>query len=67
MIVFVAMMGLGAAANTPAGISIFVGHFPQGSRRNNAFGVLGAGQPVGYILGLVLGKRMLSFHVMSNR
>ncbi|KAJ6552790.1 major facilitator superfamily-domain-containing protein [Mycena capillaripes] len=55
VIVFVAMMGLGAAANTPAGISIFVGYFPQGPRRNNAFGILGAGQPVGYILGLVLG------------
>ncbi|KAJ6606046.1 major facilitator superfamily-domain-containing protein [Mycena vulgaris] len=55
IIVFVAMMGLGAAANTPAGISIFVGHFPQGYQRNNAFGVLGAGQPIGYILGLVLG------------
>ncbi|KAJ7612113.1 major facilitator superfamily-domain-containing protein [Roridomyces roridus] len=55
LIVFVAMLGLGAAANTPAGIGIFVGYFPQGPRRNNAFGVLGAGQPVGYILGLVLG------------
>jgi len=54
-IVFVAMMGLGAAANTPAGISIFVTHFPPGPRRNNAFGFLGAGQPLGYILGLVLG------------
>ncbi|KAJ6614652.1 major facilitator superfamily-domain-containing protein [Mycena sp. CBHHK59/15] len=53
--IFVAMMGLGAAANTPAGIGIFVAHFPPGSRRNNAFGVLGAGQPIGYILGLVLG------------
>ncbi|KAJ7718958.1 major facilitator superfamily-domain-containing protein [Mycena maculata] len=58
IIIFVAMMGLGAAANTPAGIGIFVGHFPRGSRRNNAFGVLGAGQPVGYILGLVLGGVM---------
>ncbi|KAJ7753402.1 major facilitator superfamily-domain-containing protein [Mycena maculata] len=55
VIIFVAMMGLGAAANTPAGIGIFVRYFPRGSRRNNAFGVLGAGQPVGYILGLVLG------------
>ncbi|KAJ6615199.1 major facilitator superfamily domain-containing protein [Mycena sp. CBHHK59/15] len=53
-IIFVALMGLGAAANTPAGIGIFVGHFPPGARRSNAFGVLGAGQPIGYILGLVL-------------
>ncbi|KAJ7666801.1 major facilitator superfamily domain-containing protein [Mycena polygramma] len=52
---FMAMLGLGAAANTPAGIGIIVAHFPPGARRNTAFGVLGAGQPLGYILGLVLG------------
>ncbi|KAJ7496663.1 major facilitator superfamily domain-containing protein [Mycena latifolia] len=53
--IFSGMLGLGAAANTPAGIGIFMSHFPPGPRRNNAFGVLGAGQPLGYILGLVLG------------
>lgn len=49
------MLGLGAAANTPAGIGIIASHFPAGPRRNTAFGILGAGQPLGYILGLVLG------------
>ncbi|KAJ6448959.1 hypothetical protein C8R47DRAFT_1265645 [Mycena vitilis] len=44
---FMAMLGLGAAANTPAGIGIIVSHFPPGARRNTAFGVLGAGQPLG--------------------
>jgi hypothetical protein len=55
----VALKGLGAAANTPSGIGLFVAHFPQGSRRNKAFGVLGAGQPLGFILGLVLGLSTL--------
>ncbi|KAJ7888691.1 major facilitator superfamily-domain-containing protein [Mycena olivaceomarginata] len=53
--IFLAMLGLGAAANTPAGIGIITSHFPAGPRRNTAFGILGAGQPLGYILGLVLG------------
>ncbi|KAF8190651.1 major facilitator superfamily-domain-containing protein [Mycena galopus ATCC 62051] len=53
--IFLAMLGLGAAANTPAAIGIIASHFPPGPRRNTALGVLGAGQPLGYILGLVLG------------
>ncbi|KAF8173584.1 major facilitator superfamily domain-containing protein [Mycena galopus ATCC 62051] len=53
--IFLAMLGLGAAANTPAAIGIIASHFPPGPQRNTAFGVLGAGQPLGYILGLVLG------------
>lgn len=54
-IIFVALLGLGAAANTPAGIRLLTTHFAPGPRRNQAFGVLGAGQPIGFILGLVLG------------
>ncbi|THV01071.1 MFS general substrate transporter [Dendrothele bispora CBS 962.96] len=54
-ILFVAFKGLGAAANTPAGVSLFVHYFPPGPTRNRAFGILGAGQPIGFILGLVLG------------
>ncbi|KAJ7895279.1 major facilitator superfamily domain-containing protein [Mycena olivaceomarginata] len=53
--IFIAMLGLGAAANSAAGIGIIASHFPAGPRRNIAFGVLGASQPLGYILGLVLG------------
>ncbi|KAJ7185443.1 major facilitator superfamily-domain-containing protein [Mycena filopes] len=53
---FMAMLGLGAAANSPTGVSILMSHFPPGPRQNYAFGALGAGQPLGYILGLVLGK-----------
>ncbi|KAJ6482010.1 major facilitator superfamily domain-containing protein [Mycena sanguinolenta] len=51
-ILFVGLQGLGAAANTPAGIRILTITFPAGKRRDRAFGILGAGQSVGYILGL---------------
>ncbi|KAJ6544040.1 major facilitator superfamily domain-containing protein [Mycena capillaripes] len=52
---FVAAMGLGAAANTPSGLGLFSAFFPPGPKRNKAYGVLGAGQPLGFILGLILG------------
>ncbi|KAJ7444946.1 major facilitator superfamily domain-containing protein [Mycena latifolia] len=54
-IAFVALMGLGAAANTPSGLGLFAAFFPPGPKRNKAYGVLGAGQPLGFILGLILG------------
>lgn len=54
-IIFMAMEGLGSACNTPAGIGIYSAYFPPGPKRNLAYGALGAGQPVGFILGLVLG------------
>ncbi|KAJ7236011.1 hypothetical protein C8J57DRAFT_1377276, partial [Mycena rebaudengoi] len=44
-----------AAANTPSTIGILVARFSHGPRLNNALGVLGAGQPIGHIIGLVLG------------
>jgi len=53
-----AMEGLGSACNTPAGIGIFSAYFAPGLKRNKAFGALGAGQPVGFIMGLVLGNVM---------
>ncbi|KAJ7508587.1 major facilitator superfamily domain-containing protein [Mycena galericulata] len=52
---FVALMGLGAAANTPSGLGLFSAFFPPGPKRNKAYGVMGAGQPLGFILGLILG------------
>ncbi|KAK7044587.1 MFS general substrate transporter [Favolaschia claudopus] len=52
---FVAAMGIGAAANTPSAIGLLSTCFPPGTKRNKAYGVLGAGQPLGFILGLVLG------------
>ncbi|KAH8827157.1 major facilitator superfamily domain-containing protein [Flagelloscypha sp. PMI_526] len=54
-IVFIAMKGIGAAANTPAALGIVVEYFPPGADRNRALGILGAFQPIGWIIGLVLG------------
>ncbi|PIL26437.1 MFS general substrate transporter [Ganoderma sinense ZZ0214-1] len=55
LIVFVALTGVGAAANTPTGIGIFSNHFEPGPSRNRAIAALGAGQAIGYIVGLIGG------------
>lgn len=54
-IIFIALKGLGAAANTPSGIGLLSSYFRPGPKRNKAFGALGAGQPLGFIGGLILG------------
>ncbi|OCH89214.1 MFS general substrate transporter [Obba rivulosa] len=43
------------AANMPAGISIISAYFPPGRSKNVAFAVLGAGQPLGFIVGMIVG------------
>lgn len=48
--------GIGVAAITPAAIGLCTSYFEPGASRNRAFGILGGAQPVGFILGLVLGK-----------
>ncbi|GBE87278.1 MFS general substrate transporter [Sparassis crispa] len=56
LIIFVALTGVGAAANTPTGISIFVSHFESGSAtKNKAIAALGAGQSIGYVVGPIGG------------
>ncbi|KAF7349750.1 MFS general substrate transporter [Mycena sanguinolenta] len=60
--IFLAMLGLGAAANTPAAIGVLASRFPPGSRRNTAFSILGAAQPLGYMLGLILGGLFSQSH-----
>ncbi|GBE87203.1 MFS general substrate transporter [Sparassis crispa] len=56
LIIFVALTGVGAAANTPTGIGIFASHFESGSAtKNRAIAALGAGQAIGYIVGLIGG------------
>ncbi|KAH8102271.1 major facilitator superfamily domain-containing protein [Cristinia sonorae] len=54
-ILFFAFQGIGSAANTPAGIAMISSYFPPGKAKNRAFSILGAGQPIGYIVGLILG------------
>ncbi|EGN92575.1 hypothetical protein SERLA73DRAFT_190930 [Serpula lacrymans var. lacrymans S7.3] len=54
-IIFMALKGMGAAANTPAAIGLCSSCFPEGPSRNKAYSALGAGQAIGFIMGLVLG------------
>lgn len=50
-----AVMGLGPALLTPAGTGILGESLPQSKFRNGAFATLGAGQPLGFIIGLIFG------------
>lgn len=55
---FIAMsgvLGFGAALLAPAGTGIIGESLPDGKFKNGAFAALGAGQPVGFIIGLLLG------------
>ncbi|KAF9493130.1 MFS general substrate transporter [Pleurotus eryngii] len=61
-ILFVALKGMGAAANTPAGIGLLSIYFPPGPKRSTAFGAVGAGQPLGFIGGLVVGGVLTDSH-----
>ncbi|EIW86181.1 MFS general substrate transporter [Coniophora puteana RWD-64-598 SS2] len=54
-IISMAFMGIGAAANTPASLGLAALYFPPGPNRTKAYSALGAGQPLGCTLGLVLG------------
>lgn len=38
-----------------AGISIISSYFPPGRAKGKAFAILGAGQPLGFIIGMILG------------
>jgi MFS family permease len=55
LILFRALQGIAVSFCLPSATSIVTGSFPTGSRRNIAFACLGAGQPLGFSVGLVLG------------
>ncbi|KAJ1023286.1 hypothetical protein NDA18_004813 [Ustilago nuda] len=48
-------LGLAAAMLIPAGVGILGSSIPEGPIKNRSFALIGAAQPVGFILGLVLG------------
>ncbi|KAG9086437.1 hypothetical protein FRC06_003087, partial [Ceratobasidium sp. 370] len=54
LILLMALLGLGPAANTPAAVGLFGAHF-SGRAREKVFAILGGAQPLGYIGGLVVG------------
>jgi len=53
--VYMAVLGLAPAVLSPAGAGILGATFPPGRTKNMAFAALGAGQPLGFIIGLVSG------------
>ncbi|KAF2272125.1 MFS general substrate transporter [Westerdykella ornata] len=55
LIVFRAFAGVAISFCLPSAVSIITSTFPEGKRRNIAFASMGAGQPVGFSLGLALG------------
>ena len=63
---FYSLLGLGAAANTPAGVGVLGAYFEAGEAKNRAFASLGAGQPLGFICGLVIGESSLSLRNLSR-
>ena len=55
LILFRAAQGLALSLCLPSSVILITSNFPTGSYRNVAFACLGAGQPVGFSIGLVLG------------
>lgn len=55
LIVFRTVAGIAASLCLPSAVSIINGAFKPGRGRNLAFAAMGAGQPVGFGLGLTLG------------
>lgn len=55
LIIFRALLGVAMSMCLPSAVSIITHSFPPGKRRNIGFACMGAGQPLGYSVGLVLG------------
>ena len=53
LIIFRGMQGIAVSFCLPTAVSILTEAFPNGRRRNTGFALLGAGQPLGFSLGLV--------------
>jgi len=51
MLVLCGFLGIGTAMIGPPAIGILLDIYPEGQRRNKVTGVLGAGNPVGFIIG----------------
>ncbi|KAI1821010.1 MFS general substrate transporter [Xylaria intraflava] len=55
LIVFRAIHGTSIAMCLPSSVSILTANFPPGKLRNVAFACLGAAQPMGFLVGLIIG------------
>ncbi|ERF73309.1 hypothetical protein EPUS_03142 [Endocarpon pusillum Z07020] len=55
LIVFRALHGIAISLCLPSSVSMIAGTFQTGQRRNIAFACLGGAQPMGFLVGLVIG------------
>ncbi|KAL5323157.1 hypothetical protein ACEPPN_007685 [Leptodophora sp. 'Broadleaf-Isolate-01'] len=55
LILFRAASGVALSLCLPSSVSLITSHIPSGTYRNVAFACLGAGQPLGFSVGLVIG------------
>ena len=55
LILFRAAQGVAMSLCLPSSVILITSNIPTGTYRNTAFACLGAGQPVGYSIGLVIG------------
>jgi MFS family permease len=55
MIFFRALAGVASACCLPSAVSLITTYFPEGRQRNIAFSAMGAGQPLGFAIGLTMG------------
>lgn len=55
LIIFRALHGISISMCLPSSVSIMTANFKPGPRRNVAFACLGGAQPVGFLIGLVIG------------
>ncbi|KAL9044470.1 MAG: hypothetical protein Q9214_002394 [Letrouitia sp. 1 TL-2023] len=55
LIIFRAMQGIAVSFCLPTAVSITTTSFPAGKRRNLGLSFMGAGQPIGFLIGSVLG------------
>ncbi|KAG4033971.1 hypothetical protein MFRU_004g04660 [Monilinia fructicola] len=62
LIVVCGFLGLCTAVIAPPAVGILFATYPEGPRRNMACGVLGTGNPVGFILGSVSSGLAVKYH-----
>ena len=55
LLFFRALAGVAIAFCLPSAVSLITSYFPHGQKRNFAFAMMGAGQPIGFSVGLVVG------------
>ena len=53
-------------SNVLSGVSIISSYFPPGKWKNAAFAILGSGQPIGFIIGMIIGERFQFWYAYDS-